>query len=117
MVNLVLSFIVNFIILSTFLHLVNAFYPLGGVMLYQVFHVVGLAYTATHVIYLYSFVAMVIMCILAKTPIAEQLACFSLGCRVPQGAHQVVLDRAMAIVCGQAGLSREDFRLHEILVP
>jgi STE24 endopeptidase len=117
MVNLLLSFIVNFIILSTFLSLVHVFYPLGGEMLYQVFHTVGIAYTTTHVIYLYSFVGMVIMCILAKTPLAEQLACFSVGCRALQEENATVLNRAMYIVCEQAGISQEQFHLHEIPVP
>jgi len=117
MINLVLSFIVNFIILSTFLNLVNAFYPLGGTMLYQIFHVVGISYTVDHVIYLYSFIGMVIVCLLAKTPVAEQLACFSLGCRAPQGGHADILNRAMCVVCNQAGISREQFHLYEIPVP
>ena len=114
MINLVLSFIVNFIILSTFLGLVDVFYPLGGTELFQFFHATGISYTAENVVYLYSFLGMAGMCVLAKMPVSEQLACFSIGCRTPQGNDAIILNRAMYLVCERADIPQEEFYLHVI---
>ena len=111
-VVLSLTFIVNFLIVSTFWGLVEIFRPIRWQWLLKGMNYFTIPLTETNIIIVLSALTLLIPCLLYRTWIMQRYLCWSLNCQRPAGAAGEQLKQAMSIVCRKAGLDMDDYNLY-----
>ena len=111
-VVLSLTFIVNFLIVSTFWGLVEIFSPIRWQWLQKGMNYFTIAFTETNIIIVLSALTLLVPCLLYRTWIMQRYLCWSLNCQRPKGAAGEQLKQAMSIVCRRAGLDIDDYNLY-----
>ena len=111
-VVLSLTFIVNFIIVSTFWGLVELFTPVRWQWLQKGMNYFNIPFTGTNIIIVLSALTLLIPCLLYRTWIMQRYLCWSLDCQRPKGDAAEQLKQAMSIVCRKAGLDIDDYNLY-----
>ena len=111
-VVLSLTFIVNFIIVSTFWGLVELFSPVRWQWLQKGMAYFNIPFTETNIIIVLSALTLLIPCLLYRTWIMQRYLCWSLNCEHPKGDAAEKLKQAMSIVCRNAGLDMDDYNLY-----
>jgi STE24 endopeptidase len=107
-----LTFIVNFLIVSTFWGLVELFRPIRWQWLLDGMNYFTIPVTQTNIIVVLSALTLLIPCLLYRTRIMQRYMCWSLNCQTPTGIAGEQLKRAMSIVCRKAGLDIDDYNLY-----
>ncbi|MBQ8920095.1 MAG: M48 family metalloprotease [Acidaminococcaceae bacterium] len=111
-VVLSLTFIVNFLIVSTFWGLVEMFQPIHWQWLAQLMNYIRVPYTPTNVIIVLSALTLLVPCLLHRTWFMQRYLCWATNCQKPQGEAAERLNQAMSIVCRKAGLDISDYNLY-----
>ena len=111
-VVLSLTFIVNFLIVSTFWGLVEMFSPIRWQWLLNGMKYFNIPLTETNIIIVLSTLTLLVPCILYRTWIMQRYLCWSLNCQRPAGAAGEQLKQSMSIVCRKAGLDIDDYNLY-----
>ena len=99
-----LTFIVNFLIVSTFWGLVEVFSPIRWQWLHKGMNYFSIPFTETNVILVLSALTLLIPCLLYRTRLMQRYLCWSMNCQAPTGVAGEQLKQAMSIVCRKAGL-------------
>ena len=107
-----LTFIVNFLIVSTFWGLVEFFQPIRWQWLVDGMNYFNIPVTQTNIIIVLSALTLLIPCLLYRTRIMQRYMCWSMNCQSPTGIAGEQLKQAMAIVCRKAGLDIDDYNLY-----
>ena len=107
-----LTFIVNFLIVSTFWGLVEFFQPIRWQWLMDGMNYFNLPVTQLNIILVLSALTLLIPCLLYRTRIMQRYMCWSMNCQAPTGIAGEQLKQAMAIVCRKAGLDIDDYNLY-----
>ncbi|HBX74971.1 MAG: M48 family metalloprotease [Acidaminococcaceae bacterium] len=111
-VVLSLTFIVNFLIVSTFWGLVEIFSPIRWQWLLDGMNYFAIPLTETNIIIVLSVLTLLIPCLLYRTRIMQRYLCWSMNCQRPTGIAGEQLKQAMSIVCRKAGLDINDYNLY-----
>ena len=111
-VVLSLTFIVNFLIVSTFWGLVEIFSPISWQWLLDGMNYFAIPLTETNIIIVLSVLTLLIPCLLYRTRIMQRYLCWSMNCQRPTGIAGEQLKQAMSIVCRKAGLDINDYNLY-----
>lgn len=111
-VVLSLTFIVNFLIVSTFWGLVELFQPIRWQWLQKGMNYFAIPFTETNIIVVLSALTLLVPCLLYRTWIMQRYLCWSMNCQRPKGAAGEHLKQAMSIVCRSAGLDMDDYNLY-----
>ena len=107
-----LTFIVNFVIVSTFWGLVEMFTPIRWQWLYKGMAYFNIPWTETNIIIVLSALTLIVPCLLYRTWIMQRYLCWSLNCQKPKGPEAERLTYAMSLVCQNAGLDIRDYNLY-----
>ena len=107
-----LTFIVNFLIVSTFWGLVEFFHPVRWQWLLDGMNYFNIPVTQTNIIIVLSALTLLIPCLLYRTRIMQRYMCWSMNCQAPTGIAGEQLKQAMSIVCRKAGLDIDDYNLY-----
>ncbi len=107
-----LTFIVNFLIVSTFWSLVELLSPIRWKWLADGMRYFNIPYTENSVIIVLSLLTLIVPCLLYRTWIMQRYLCWSLNCRRPNGPEKERLMQAMSIVCQRAGLNIKNYNLY-----
>ena len=94
-----LTFIVNFLIVSTF-------WGLDGMQYFNI------PLTESNIIIVLSALTLLVPCLLYRTWIMQRYLCWSLNCQRPTGEAAERLQQAISIVCRKAGLDSSDYNLY-----
>ena len=112
MINLILTFIVNMLILSSFWYLVQIFYHLDWPWLLHLLSTLQLAATPKNITLVLAALTLIIPCLLTKTTLMQRYICWVQNCKRPKGGEAVKLQHALELVCSHAGLQPADYRLY-----
>ena len=107
-----LTFIVNFLIVSTFWGLVEMFSPIRWQWLLKGMRYFSIPMTETNIIIVLSTLTLLVPCLLYRTWIMQRYLCWSLNCQKPKGQDAERLNRAMSVVCQKAGLDMSNYNLY-----
>ena len=107
-----LTFIVNFLIVSTFWGLVELFSPIRWQWLQEGMNYFSIPFTETNIIIVLSALTLLIPCLLYRTRLMQRYLCWSMNCQAPTGVAGEQLKQAMSIVCRKAGLDMDDYNLY-----
>ena len=107
-----LTFIVNFLIVSTFWGLVEFFHPVRWQWLLDGMNYFNIPVTQTNIIIVLSALTLLIPCLLYRTRIMQRYMCWSMNCQAPTGIAGEQLKQARSIVCRKAGLDIDDYNLY-----
>ena len=107
-----LTFIVNFLIVSTFWGLMELFSPIRWQWLQKGMAYFNIPFTETNIIIVLSALTLLVPCLLYRTWIMQRYLCWSLNCQHPKGVAGEQLKQAMSIVCRKAGLDMDDYNLY-----
>lgn len=112
MINLILTFIVNMFILSSFWYLVQFFYQIDWPWLLHLLSALQLAATSKNITLVLAALTLIIPGLLTKTTIMQRYICWVQNCKRPKGDEAVKLEEALELVCRHAGLKPSDYRLY-----
>lgn len=112
MISLFFSFIVNILILFSFLSLVSYFYPLNFIWLLKIMHEFHIPITHDYKILTLSIILILLPCLFINTDIIQRYICWIHDCHKPENEEKDRLEKALAIVCERAGLNPSDFNIY-----
>lgn len=107
-----LTFIVNFLIISTFWALWQFVSPIDWNWLRSGMNYFDLDFTAANITIVLSALILLLPCLLYRTWFMQRYLCWAAGCRKPNANEAQRLGQAMSIVCRRAQESPEDYDLY-----
>lgn len=107
-----LTFIVNFLIISTFWTLWQLFSPIGWPWLYEGMDYAGIAFIPVNITIVLSSLTLISPCLLYRTWFMQRYLCWAANCRKPKKAEAVRLDQAMSMVCSRAQEDPGDYNIY-----
>lgn len=107
-----LTFIVNFLIISTFWTLWQIMSPIQWDWLRQFMEYIHLPFLSNNITTVLTALILLVPCLFHRTWFMQRYLCWAANCRRPNGPESVKLKQAMAMVCQYGDLNSENYNLY-----
>lgn len=107
-----LTFIVNFLIISTFWTLWQLFSPINWSWLRESMEYLKLGFTPANITIVLSTLILLIPCLLYRNGFMQRYLCWAANCRKPTSDEAQRLGQAMSIVCCRAQENPADYNMY-----